>query len=117
MANSDGGFADRPEWLSNPSATYFTLDALAALDALSVLRNTGGTPIRRRDPIPANLKVFSIQIEAHGQGSPSEAVELAGALKIDLWGGHRARQCDCLRALCVRALCALWQKILREECD
>ena len=91
LVNSDGGFADRPEWLSNPSATYFALDALAALDALSVLRNAGGTPFRRGDPFPSNLKVFSIQIEAHGQGSPADTVELARALKIDLWGAKNAK--------------------------
>ena len=40
--------------------------------------------------IPANLKIFSIQIEAHGQGSPADTVELARALRIDLWGAKNA---------------------------
>jgi hypothetical protein len=37
------------------------------------------------------LKVFSIQIEAHGQGSPREAVDLAGALRIHLWAAKNAQ--------------------------
>jgi hypothetical protein len=42
-------------------------------------------------PLPAGLKVFSAQIEAHGQGSPTEAVELAAALRIHLWGAKNAK--------------------------
>jgi hypothetical protein len=41
--------------------------------------------------LPSDLQVYSIQIEAHGQGSPTEAVALAGALKIHLWGAKNAR--------------------------
>jgi hypothetical protein len=37
------------------------------------------------------LKVFSIQIEAHGKGSPREAVDLAEALKIHLWAAKNAQ--------------------------
>ena len=32
--NVDGGFADRPGWTSNPLATYYALDSLAALGKL-----------------------------------------------------------------------------------
>src|SRR5262249_10187251 len=35
--------------------------------------------------------IYSIQLEAHGQGSPTEAVDLAGALRIHLWGAKNAR--------------------------
>jgi hypothetical protein len=31
LANADGGFGDRPGWLSNPLATFYALDALDAL--------------------------------------------------------------------------------------
>jgi hypothetical protein len=41
--------------------------------------------------LPENLKVFSIQIEAHGCGSPAEAVDLARGLKIHLWGAKNAK--------------------------
>src|SRR5206468_3915309 len=86
LANADGGFGDRPGWASSPRATYYALDALAALDALD-----RPPPARPPAPavtrtIPADLKVYSIQIEAHGRGSPAEAVDLAGALRIHLWG-------------------------------
>lgn len=88
--NEDGGFGDRPGWLSNPMATYYALEALAALGALEDKKiaavNPTPRPHAKPAPLPAGLRVCTIQIEAHGQGSPAEAVDLAGALKIDLWG-------------------------------
>lgn len=91
LANADGGFSDRPGWLSNPLSTYYALDALDALGALGSLAKLSrrGTP--KVAGLPDNLKVWSIQIEAHGNGSPAEAVTLAGALKIDLWGAKNAK--------------------------
>jgi hypothetical protein len=91
LANADGGFSDRPGWRSNPLATYYVLDALDALGALDRLENLSGSPVPVPAKLPANLKVFSIQLEAHGTGSPMEAVALAGALKIDLWGSKNAK--------------------------
>ncbi|MEY2878296.1 MAG: hypothetical protein RLZZ15_676 [Verrucomicrobiota bacterium] len=90
LANADGGFADRPGWLSNPLATFSALDALAALDALDSLATVRRRAPRPRAALPDDLRVFSIQIEAHGNGSPAEAVALASALKIDLWGAKNA---------------------------
>jgi len=46
---------------------------------------------RARQTLPSNLKVFTAQIESHGQGSPQEAVDLARALKIDLWGAKNGK--------------------------
>lgn len=90
--NADGGFGDRPGWASNPMATYHALDALealGALDAAAAPATARPTPARRAS-LPSDLKVFSIQIEAHGQGSPAEAVDLARALRIHLWGAKNA---------------------------
>jgi hypothetical protein len=91
LANRDGGFADRPGWLSNPMATYYALDALEAFGPLASLAK-----VQRRAPapkrsLPTDLRVFSIQLEAHGQGSPTEAVELARSLRIHLWGAKTAK--------------------------
>jgi hypothetical protein len=94
--NADGGFADRPGWASNPSATYYALDALDVLDAVRSVpvrayRNERLTAsLQTSAPLPSDLKVFTIQIEAHGQGSPAEAVDLARALRIHLWGAKNA---------------------------
>ncbi len=93
--NADGGFADRPGWASNPVATYYALDALDALGALDAAPAVGaGSRARPGQPHgvapTADLKVFTIQIEAHGRGSPAEAVDLARALRIDLWGAKNA---------------------------
>ncbi|MBX7121885.1 MAG: terpene cyclase/mutase family protein [Opitutaceae bacterium] len=91
LANSDGGFSDRPGWRSNPLATYYVLDALDALGALNRIERMPRPAALRPARLPGNLKVFSIQLEAHGTGSPAEAVALAGALKIDLWGSKNAK--------------------------
>ena len=90
LANADGGFSDRPGWRSNPLATYYALDALAALGALDTVATVKRRAARAKQTLPGNLKVFTIQIESHGHGSPAEAVDLARALKIDLWGAKNA---------------------------
>ncbi len=89
LANKDGGFGDRPNWLSNATATYYALDALEALGALDQLPARKSQIVNRKS-LPSNLKLFTIQLEAPGQGSPSEAVELASSLKIHLWGAKNA---------------------------
>jgi hypothetical protein len=48
-----------------------------------------------------SLRVFSIQLEAHGQGSPAEAVDLARALRIHLWGAKNATPAWLARAQAV----------------
>jgi hypothetical protein len=91
LANADGGFSDRVGWLSNATATYYALDALDMLGALNTLTSVKRRPLRTRAILPSDLKIFSIQIESHGQGSPADAVELARCLQIDLWGTKNAR--------------------------
>ena len=91
LANADGGFADRAGWLSNATATYYALDSLDALGALDTTASMRRSPPRARSVLPSGLKIYSIQIESHGTGSPAEAVELARALKIDLWGAKNGK--------------------------
>lgn len=91
LANRDGGFADRPGWLSTPMATYYALDVLEALCALGSLVEVKRRAVAAKRSLPAGLKVFSIQLEAHGQGSPTEAVELARSLRIHLWGAKNTK--------------------------
>lgn len=91
LANDDGGFADRPGWQSNPLATFYALDALDALGELDRIESAPKPASYPKKNIPGDLKVYSIQLEAHGTGSPREAVALAQALKIDLWGAKNAK--------------------------
>jgi hypothetical protein len=98
LRNADGGFADRPGWLSNPVASYYALDALQALGAWETPKNIPATRPPVRPALPPDLKVFTIQIEAPGQGSPSEAVELARALHIHLWGAKNSKPGWIIRA-------------------
>lgn len=81
---SDKGFRDRPGAKVNLTATYYALDALRILRA-----PLHGEPHRTRavpsTQLPPGLRIFSAQIEAPGQGSPSEAVALAEALGIHIW--------------------------------
>lgn len=90
LRGSDGGFADRPGWNSNPMATYYALDTLRRLGPLGVLDGKAAKPRVRRPRVPRGLKIYTIQIQAHGKGSPAEAVDLAGALRIHLWGAKNA---------------------------
>jgi hypothetical protein len=83
--NTDVGFGARPGWPSNPEATYRALNTLHALDALgSLSQRTSRTRTKPRPKLPGDLKVFTVQIEAHGRGSCVEAVELARALPLGL---------------------------------
>ncbi len=88
LRNSDGGYGYRPGWRSDPVATWHALDALAVLGK----RPEGpGRPVREPERLPEGLKPWTIQIQAHGQGSPEEAVTLARDLKIHLWGAKNAK--------------------------
>lgn len=89
-ANADGGFGDRPGWFSNPMATLYALESLRIIGALDSLAAQRKPARARKLSLPRNLQVYSIQIEAHGQGSPTEAVDLAGSLGIHLWGAKNA---------------------------
>ncbi|MGV3755810.1 MAG: prenyltransferase/squalene oxidase repeat-containing protein [Verrucomicrobiota bacterium] len=88
--NEDGGFGDRPGWLSNPVATYYALDALNALGALDNLTKQTPRTASLKKSLPKDLKIWSMQIEAHGQGSPTEAVLMAKSLGIHMWGAKNA---------------------------
>jgi len=91
LANADGGFSDCPGWLSNPLATYYVLDALDTFGALAELPARKAETVSRKPSLTADLKIFTIQLEAPGQGSPSDVVELARALRIHLWGAKNAK--------------------------
>jgi hypothetical protein len=91
LANSDAGFSGRPGWLSNPMATHYALDALAALGSLNSSPTRKSQIANRKSVLPSNLKVFTIQLEAHGHGSPVEAVDLARSLRIHFWGAKNAK--------------------------
>ena len=90
LRTADGGFGDRPGWPANPVATYYAVEALAAIGSAEPALASKGPAPRPRTAVPEGLRVFSIQIEAHGQGSPAEAVDLARALRIHLWGAKNA---------------------------
>ncbi|MDB5348131.1 MAG: Prenyltransferase and squalene oxidase repeat protein [Schlesneria sp.] len=90
LRNSDGGFGDRPGWASNAVATRYALESLASLNALDRLDAIPSPPPKTIVALPKNLRVYTIQIEAHGTGSPHDAVALARDLKIDLWGAKNA---------------------------
>src|SRR4029079_13181950 len=74
---------------ANPVATYYALDALAALGSLE--QWPPPPAVAAAAALPPDFTVFSIQIESHGQGSPAEAVDLARSLRIHLWGAKNAK--------------------------
>lgn len=89
-------FGDRPGWDPNAVSTYYAIDTLTALNAVPKLatgRMIAGIP-KLLEPPPrhwADHKVYSIQIQAPGNGSPADAVELARSLQIHLWGAKNAK--------------------------
>jgi hypothetical protein len=86
-----GGFSDRPSWQPNLPATRLALETASSLDQWRSLPIDASPTAPPRVPeIPADLKVFSIQIEAHGTGSVADAVEMARLLRIHLWGAKNA---------------------------
>lgn len=94
LRNSDGGFGNRRGMPSTPMATYYALDALKTLDNFVSLDKA---PLPKKNAEKktdfSGYKVYTVQFEASGSGSagtgggsPYEAVMLAKALKIHLWG-------------------------------
>lgn len=89
LQTEEGGFQDRPGGFANPLATYY------ALDSLRLLRAAPAAPARRapvatQHAIPDGSRVFTMQVEAPGGGSPAEAVLLAGALGIHIWSAKNS---------------------------
>jgi hypothetical protein len=87
LRNPDGGYGDRPGRPSNPVATFRALDALRILGAKPQTARAKQTTPKR---LPRGLRVFTMQIEAPGAGSPAEAVELARALRVHIWAAKNA---------------------------
>lgn len=87
LHNNDGGFGNRPGLHSNPMATFYAIDALKTLNALQSLDGIRfqDHPAKKAENF-SGLKVFTVQFEASGVGSPTEAVLLADSLHINLWG-------------------------------
>ncbi|MEJ7768931.1 MAG: prenyltransferase/squalene oxidase repeat-containing protein [Chitinophagaceae bacterium] len=87
LHNDDGGFGNRPGLPSTPMAAYYAIDVLKTLDALSSLDAASFVkyPVKKAASL-TGMKVFTVQFEASGVGSPAEAVMLADSLDIDLWG-------------------------------
>lgn len=87
LRNSDGGFGNRPGLHSTPVASFYAIDALTELGMLNSLnRSKKVNQIVEETPDFKGYKVYTVQFQAHGQGSPKEAVMLADSLDIDLWG-------------------------------
>jgi len=106
LVNPDGGFADRPGAASNPMTLYYALE-LCGDDASSVVSDSQWQAVMKaepelraglngekrpnaEEPIPASHHVYTIQFEAPGFGSVSEAVEVARRLRISLWGAKNS---------------------------
>lgn len=87
LHNPDGGFGNRPGLPSTPIATFYAIDALKTLNAFSILDTAhfANHPKKAATNF-SGLKVFTVQFEASGAGSPEEAVLLADSLHIHLWG-------------------------------
>ncbi|HEX2976790.1 MAG TPA: prenyltransferase/squalene oxidase repeat-containing protein, partial [Bacteroidales bacterium] len=87
LRNADGGFGDRPGLHSTPVASFYAIDALKELGMLSALdKSRKAKSLPNEKPDFTGCKIYTVQFQAQGQGSPKEAVMLADSLHIDLWG-------------------------------
>jgi prenyltransferase beta subunit len=87
LHNVDGGFGNRPGLHSTPVATYYAIDALKALDGFASLDKAATPkPLPVVNPDFSGYKIYTVQYQGQGGGSPREAVMLADRLKIQLWG-------------------------------
>lgn len=85
LEEADGGYMDRPGGAANPTATYYALECFRLLGAApGSVRATAAVGAPRR-AIQADARVFTIQVEAPGAGSPTDAVLLAEKLGIHIW--------------------------------
>ena len=83
LGTEDGGYQDRPGGLPNPTATYYAVECFRLLrESPGAAKRAPGAP---RHVLPAGARVFTIQVQAPGAGSPSEAAYLAGKLGIHVW--------------------------------
>lgn len=94
LRNADGGFGNQPGLPSTPMSTYYAIDALKSLGALTSL---DAEVILKKSPITqkhdlSGLNIYTVQFEAQGSGSPEEAVELADKLQINMWGAKNGDQ-------------------------
>lgn len=91
LQNPDGGFGNRPGWPSTPMATYYAVETLSELDALDKLDGRNKKEEATDDAVNFDgYKIFTVQYQAHGVGSPKEAVYMAERFGIDLWGAKGA---------------------------
>ena len=70
LANADGGFGDRPGWLSNPVATFYALDAAAALGQPDCVASAQRTPRPRSKPLPSGPQPLFHPDRSPRQGQP-----------------------------------------------
>lgn len=91
LQNKDGGFGNKPGLASTPMSTFYAIDALNYLNALPELQKSfRALKIKEVRKNFKGKKVFTVQFQSIGNGSPKEAVFLAKLLKIDLWGAKNA---------------------------
>lgn len=87
----NGGFGNKPGLIATPMSTYYAIDALKSLDALKALdRKFPGDGIVRVGYGLQGKKIYTVQFQSVGAGSPKEAVSLAKEFKINLWGAKNS---------------------------
>ncbi len=87
LHNADGGFGNRPGLSSTPMSTFYAIDALKSLHAFSNIDAAHFIDPTVNKPTDfSGYKIFTVEFEASGVGSPAEAVMLADSMHINLWG-------------------------------
>ncbi|MEX0685130.1 MAG: prenyltransferase/squalene oxidase repeat-containing protein [Balneolales bacterium] len=93
LQNSDGGFGNRPGLPSTPMSTFYAIDALATLGVLGALESITldqNIEPQYQSKDYSDYKIYTVQFQLAGSGSPYEAVMMADSLRIHLWGAKNA---------------------------
>ncbi len=83
----DGLFRETADGRPNPLGTWYVLESLALLGHIptALLR---GPVVQKRAPLASDLRVWTMQIEAPGKGSPEEAATVAEATGVHIWAAR-----------------------------
>ncbi|MDZ4799496.1 MAG: prenyltransferase/squalene oxidase repeat-containing protein, partial [Bryobacteraceae bacterium] len=85
----DGLWRETADGRPNPMGTFYVLESMALLGHVPTAL-VRGPAIKRRSGIPDGLRVWTMQIEAPGKGSPEEAVTVADTAGIHIWAAKNS---------------------------
>ncbi len=85
----DGLWRETADGRPNPMGTWYVLETFAMLGHTPSALSRGPL-VKRRPSIPDDHRVWTMQIEAPGKGSPEEAVTVAESAGVHIWAAKNS---------------------------